>query len=100
MQGRKALLGVIGALHDRIAREDLRISLGSLLGQLLIHVGLHLFADTTRLRAGFHASGPGAELRHLPFVVLPKNEQRLIGLAVERIFLHQRLQSRDRCRIR
>ena len=45
------------------------------------------------------ASGRAPQSRNLSFIVLPQQIERLIGPAVERIFFHQRLQTRDRRRI-
>ncbi len=90
MQGCQTFLRVVGAVHDWIPGENFRVGVGRTLGELLDHSALCGFV--------LHV-GVGADAPDLSLVVLTQQKQSLVGLAVERVLLHQRTQACNRRRI-
>ena len=100
MQCSQALLGVIHTIHDGIAGDDLGIRVRRVFGELLDHCRLGALHRATgrNSRLGTGWCRPHAD--YLPLKVLPQEIQGFVCLAVKRILLNQRLQSRNRSRIR
>ena len=100
MQRGQPLLGIVITIHQRITRDDLRIFSARLFRQFSDVLALASLAGAATRQAVLVACRSTSDARDLRFEVLSQQKKRLIRPAVQRVFIHQRLQARNRCRIR